>query len=176
MQHRVLVVGGGSVVGDAVVHRLHRDGDLEVVAADTIEPTAPVLYEFVPSDEPVAVRAALREHLFQPHRPGVAVVLCCPASVVNACTPTVLDVPRTIPIVAVVSDGAEISGVVEERATVIRHRALDAVSPDSGGGLSPEEALGPIEPYVVASDVLDALRDAADDLQVTARGGLATGA
>jgi nucleoside-diphosphate-sugar epimerase len=172
----VLVVGGGSVVGDAVVHRLHRGGGLEVVAADSIEPTAPVPYEFVPADEPVAVRTALREHLFQPHGPGAAVVLCCPAGVVDACTQTVLEVPRTIPIVAVVSDNDEISSVVEERATVIRHRALDAVVPDSRGGVSPEEALGPIEPYVVASDVLDALRDAADALHNTARVGWATGA
>ena len=174
LQRSVLVVGGGSVIGDAVVHRLHRGAGLEVVAADSIEPTAPVPYEFVPTDEPVAVRSVLREHLCQPRQS--AVVLCCPAAVVDACIPTVLYAPRAVPVVAVVGEAAEISSVAEQRATVIRHRPLDAYRQDRRGGRQPEDALGHIEPYVVASDVLDALRVAADGMQVTARGGLAAGA
>lgn len=116
----VLVVAGTTRVGDAVVRRLLGEG-ADVVVGDDHETPYAIQHEYVPPDEPDAVRAFLRDHL--PARP-LAAVLCCPIQSAAAVAAGVTGADPALRVVVVVPEASELPEHLEAETTVVRHGPL----------------------------------------------------
>jgi NAD(P)-dependent dehydrogenase (short-subunit alcohol dehydrogenase family) len=145
----VLVVAGTSRIGDAVVRRLLGEGVAVVVGDDHETPYA-IRHEYVPPDEPDAVRDFLRDHL--PARPRAA-VLCCPAESAAAVADDLTCADPALRVVVVVQDEVDLPGRVEAETTVVRHAPLADLWLDCRG-----------EPHGMDGTVVDGGAATADDV------------
>ncbi len=119
----VLVVDGTSRIGDAVVRKLLGEGAAVVVGDDHETPYA-IRHEYVPPDEPDAVRDFLREHL--PAHPRAA-VLCCPADSAAAVADDLTCADPTMRVVVVAPETIELPRRLETETTVVRHGPLEDI-------------------------------------------------
>lgn len=150
----VLVVAGTSRVGDAVVRRLLGEG-AAVVVGDVHETPYAIRHEYVPPDEPDAVRDFLRDHL--PARPRAA-VLCCPAESAAAVADDLTCATPALRVVVVAQDEVKLSGRIESETTVVRHGPLADLWLDCRGDGHGTDRSGSATADDVAERVLRVLR------------------